>query len=225
MTAAAAHSRLEISRLKCLRMCFRSAVSSRWIALAGEMQLGEPDRAEGEREGELDQAVHRADQLQAAAADVGHERALAREREVVGHRPIGERGLGLGVDDPERDVQLLPHPPHEPGAVLRLPNGRGGHGRHPPHAAPLADLTHAAQGLDGAVHRRVVEAPGAGQSRGQSRLVLQFVDDGEAGGGVVLGDEEADGVGADVDRGDALALDAVAALGHAVAFASPRSSA
>jgi len=43
-------------------------------------------------------------------------------------------------------------------------------------------------------------------------------------GGVVLGDEEPHRIGADVDRGDSLALGAVAA-GHAVAFASPRSSA
>ena len=42
-----------------------------------------------------------------------------------------------------------------------------------------------------------------GQARGEARLVLHLVDDGEAGGGVVLGDQQPDRVGADVDGGDA----------------------
>ena len=36
-------------------------------------------------------------------------------------------------------------------------------------------------------------------------LVLHLVDDLETGGGIVLGHQQADGVGADVDGGDAVA--------------------
>ena len=101
----------------------------------------------GSESGELDQPVHRADQLQAAAADVGHDGALAGEREVVGHRPVGEGGLGLGVDDPERDVQLLPHPPDEPGPFSASRTAAVATAAIRRTPAPLADLAHAGEGL------------------------------------------------------------------------------
>ena len=63
--------------------------------VAGEVQLGQADGAERERDGELDQAVHRADQLEAPAPDVGHQRALARQPEMVGDGTVGQRGLGV----------------------------------------------------------------------------------------------------------------------------------
>ena len=58
----------------------------------------------------------------------------------MGDRPIRERRLGLGVDDPQGNVQLLAHPPHERGAVLGLADGRGGDGGDAFHPAPLAVL-------------------------------------------------------------------------------------
>ena len=207
MTVAAAHSRPEMPRLSCFRTCSRSRSTSLCAApLAGQVQLGEPHGAEGQREGQLDQAVHRADQLQAAAADVGHEGALAGQPEVVRHRAVGERRLGLGVDDAERDVQLL-----------RAPAGRTRR-RSPPRARrrwpPRRSACTPRRWQTSRMRARVcmarsiaalVEAAGRGEPGREAGLVLQLVDDGEAGGGIVLGDEQADGVGADVDGGDALA--------------------
>ena len=174
-------------------------------ALPGEVQLGEPHRAERQREGELDQAVHRADQLEAAAADVGDEGPLAGQMEVVRHRPVAERRLGFGVDDPERDVQLLAHPADEPGPVLGLPHRGGGHRRDPADAAALADLAHPGRAPGAPGPSRLLEAAGAGEPRREAGVVLELVDDGEAGGGIVLGDQQTDGVRADVDGGDPLA--------------------
>ena len=119
--------------------------------------------------GELDQAVHCADQLQAPAADIRHEGALAGEREVVRHRAVGEGGLGLGIDDAEGNVQLLAHPADEPGAVFGLPHRGGGHRGDPPHAPSLADLAHPAEGLDGPVHGGVVQASRPGQTGREAR--------------------------------------------------------
>jgi hypothetical protein len=149
----------------------------------------------------------------------------------MGDRPVGEGRLGLGVDDEQRDVQLLPDPADEPGAVFRFAHRGGRDRRDAVHVAALADLAHAPQGLDGAVHRRFVEAAGARQPRGEPRLILELVDDGEAGGGIVLGHQQAHGVRAYVDRGDPLPLGGgchppvFAGVAHAVTLASPRSSA
>ena len=203
-------------------------------APAGQVELGEPHGAEGKRKGELDQPVHRADQLQAAAADVGHEGALAGQREVVRHRAIGEGGLGLGVDDAERDVQLLPHPADEPGpfSASRTAAVATAAIRRTPRRWQTSRIRR--EGLDGAVHGGVVEAAGGGEARRQAGLVLELVDDGEAGGGVVLRDEQPDRVGADVDGGDALARPGPARAepratvrvpSARLAGASPRSSA
>ena len=170
-----------------------------------QIELGEAHGTEGKREGELHQPIHRPDQLETAAADVGDQGALTRQGEMVRHRAVGQRRFGVGVDDAERDVQLLPHAPDEPRAVLRLPHGRRGHGGDAAHAAALAHLAHPGESLDRALHRGVVETAGAGEPRRQPGLVLQLVDDGEAGGGVVFRDEQADRVRADVDGRDALA--------------------
>ena len=136
----------------------------------------------GQRHGELDQAVHRADQLEAAAADVGHEGALAGQAEVMRHRAVGERRLGLGVDDPERDVELLADPPDERRAVVRLAHGGGGHGGDPlarrgagrPRACGPASASARSMAA-------LVEAAGGGEPGRQAGLVLHLVDDGEAG--------------------------------------------
>ena len=57
----------------------------------------------------------------------------------------------------------------------------------------------------GALDRGVVEAAGLGQPGREAGLVLELVDDLEAGGGIVLRHEQADRVGADVDGREALA--------------------
>ncbi len=144
------------------------------------MELGEAHRAEGEGQGLLDQAVHRADQLEAPAADVGDQGPLTGEGEVMGDRAVGQRGLGFGVDDAEGDVELLPDPAHEPRPVLRLAHRGGGDRGDPPDVPSLAHLAHPAQGLDGPVHGRLVEAAGVGEAGREARLVLQLVDDGES---------------------------------------------
>ena len=134
-------------------------------ALAGQVELGEPHGAERERHGQLDQAVHRADQLEAAAADVGHQGALAGQAEVVRHRAVGEGGLGLRVDDPERDVELLADPADEPGPFSASRTAAVATAAIRLHAAALADLAHAAQRLDGARSMAaLVEAAGGGEA-------------------------------------------------------------
>ena len=206
ITVAPAHSRQGSSRLSCFRMNGRSRgdfLVGRPVA--GQVELGEAHGAERERQGELDQAVHRADQLQAAAADVRHQGALAGQGEVMRHRAVGEGGFGLRVDDPERDVQLLADPADEPGPVLRFAHGGGRHRGDPVHAAALADVAHPAQALHGPVHGGVVEAAGGGQAAGEPGLVLELVHDSETARGIVLRHQQTDGVGSDVDGRDPLA--------------------
>ena len=77
---------------------------------AGKVQFSESDGAERQGEALLHQPVDRADQLQAAAADVRDHRPTAFEREMMRHAAIGEFGFGLGIDDPEIEAHSPPSP-------------------------------------------------------------------------------------------------------------------
>ena len=105
----------------------------------------------------------------------------------------------------ERNAELVAHPLDEVLAVGRLAHRRGGDRSDAAHAAALADHPHAGEAGHGAFHGGVVEVSGGGDALGQAGLVLHLVDHGEAGAGIVLGDEETDGVGAYVEGGQALA--------------------
>ncbi len=86
------------------------------IGLAGEVLLGQPHRAERQRHDVLHQPADGQDQLEAAAADVGHDAAAPHHGEVLPDREKGEPGLGLAVDHLERDADLVLDPPRELGA-------------------------------------------------------------------------------------------------------------
>jgi hypothetical protein len=170
----------------------------RWVSVS-------PHGAERQRDRGLDQAIDRADELEAAAADVGDDGAGSVHPEMVGHRAPREGGLGLGVDDAQRDAELVAHPLDEILAVGGLAHGGSGDGGDAADAAALADHAHAGEPGHRAFHGGRVEVPGGGDTLGEAGLVLHLVHDGEAGAGIVLGHEETDRVGTDVERGEALA--------------------
>ena len=200
------HSRQGNPFRNTFRTCFRSDATSRRMSLPRLRCVSVSRTApSGIEYGRLDETVDRADELEAATADVGHDGARAVHAEMVGHRAPGEGGLGLGVDDAQRDAELVAHPLDELLAVGGLAHRGGGDGGDAADATALADHAHAGEPGHGALHGGGVEVPGGGDALGEARLVLHLVDDGEAGAGIVLGDEEADRVGADVEGGEALA--------------------
>jgi hypothetical protein len=103
------------------------------------------------------------------------------------------------------DAELVADALHERLAVGRLAHRGGGHGGDTADPAALADHPHAPEPGHGALDGGRVELPGGGDALRQAGLVLHLVDHGEAGAGVVLGHQETDGVGPDVERGKALA--------------------
>ena len=74
-----------------------------------------------------------------------------------------------------------------------------------PHAAPTADLHHAAKPVERPLDGDIVEPPRDRHPFGEARLILDLVDDGEAGIGVVFGDGEPNRVRADVNGRNPLA--------------------
>src|SRR5690606_16625829 len=104
----------------------------------------------------------------------------------------------------ERDPHFLLRPPHELAAVLRFPYRRGCHCGDPRRPAPLADLPHPGQGYERMLHGLGIEPAGGGETVRQARLLPHLINDRKAGRLGILGNEEPDRVGSDVDRGEAL---------------------
>ena len=109
-------------------------------------------------------------------------------------------------------------------AVLRLAHRRGGHGRDPPDAAPLGDLAHAAQGLDGPRHRELVEAAGdsarPAASRGWSFTSSTTLKPALR---VELRHQQPDRVGPDIDGAEPFAAARAPSDGRAAAKSSAAS--
>ena len=197
--------------------------------LAGEELLGEPDGAVGKRPAQLDEPVHRADQLEAAAADIGDEGLGVVEPEVMLDRAVGKLGFVLGRDDLQGEAELLTDPPDELRAILRFPDGGGGYCGDPSGPAAAADVRHPPERGQRAVHGGRVEAPRAREPLREPGLRLDLVDRHQARRRVVLGDQQPDRVRPDVDGGQSLPGGRARPLHRCGApagqAASPRSSA
>ena len=165
--------------------------------------------------------IHAQDQLGGAAPEVDNEPrrrcALARPRRALVFTGTQERagegqaGLLLAADDLGLDAQQAPDPGHEVLAVAGVAGGGGGY--EAPHVAPGGDAQLGAVGGVGghggqsALQGLGVEQAGAVHALAQAHDLVTAAQHLQAGTpGVVAvgpGDEEADGVGAAVDCGDA----------------------
>ena len=206
----------EMARASSLSICRRSSGRGSPISVS-------PNRAERQRLLELDQTVAGADQLEAAAPDVGHQRRPAG-REVVDRGPVGKVGLSFRGDDSKRDIER-PYALDELGPVPGLAHRRGGDCAHAAHLQPAARVTHSHQTRHGALYGSLVEPATDAQSGTESRLVLCLLDRGQAGSRVVIGYRKQDGVGSNVDGGQPFGGPSHLPEAAGLCRASPRSSA
>ena len=152
-------------------------------------------RAEVERaQREADFLRHAVEELARLAPEPSEETALAEKRTVM----MQAEKVAADLHDVHEAVAGAQSPVPALSAALRRLERRAA------HAPALTDRAHPAQSREGAIHRLLVEPPRGGEPTGEPRLVLHFVDHGEAGDRVVLRDQEPDGVGADVEGGEAL---------------------
>ena len=169
-----------------------------------QVALGESKRAEGERRQVVEHAVGGERQLERAAADVHHDRAAdaeveVRERAAEARAALRRRRRGRGPGDPppaERARRTASAFDASRTALVATASMRSA----PSCRASVAMRSSASSG---ALHRRVAELARSIEVGAEPRRRLHLVDDGDRAVGGDVGDDLANRVRADVDRGDA----------------------
>ena len=116
---------------------------------------------------------------------------------------MNEAGLLDPGDDLDVHAGLLPGPPEEHAAVLRLPDGAGRH-RRDRGAMDVRDLPEARQGGDPPVDRILIEVLHVTAPRAEPHHLLLPLEDLQAPEAPHAGDHEMDRVRPDVDGGEDL---------------------
>jgi hypothetical protein len=163
----------------------------------------QPRRAEGEAPGQLRPFAFAGRHLQAAPADVDHQQPARGERRPAPRGQVGEPRLLHPGQHGDGHPGGLPDPAEHLQAVAGLADRRGrdadqGAGpeavRHRPHPGDAGDQP--ADRVGGQAHRR------EGRLR-QPQGVALAADHGEGAVGVAVDHHQVDGVGADVENGQA----------------------
>jgi hypothetical protein len=171
-----------------------------------EKALREPKRAEGEGDEVIEHAVGGERELERPPADVHHHGAADAEVEVGERAEVREPRLVLPVDDTDRETGLLADARDELLRVPRVAHRARRHGLDPRGTELPGEGGHARDGLGGALHRLGAEETRAFEIGAEPRRLLHLVHDGDRTVRRDVRNDLADGVGADVDRGDAARL-------------------
>ena len=115
-----------------------------------------------------------------------------------------EERLVAPFEHPELELRRLAHHLGELARVGRVANGAGGHGLDARGAELAGERRHANDGLGSALHRRLRQLAAGVHAGAEPRSRLHLIDDPDVAVGRHVGDDRADRVGADVDRGDAI---------------------
>jgi len=99
----------------------------------------------------------------------------------------------LRRDDPQWDAQIA-HPLRKRFPIPGIPDGGRGDCHDALHSVVHADGVHAPETLECLVHGFIAKSSGGGHTSPEAGLILGFFDDGEALGGVELGNDEEYGV-------------------------------
>jgi hypothetical protein len=168
-----------------------------------DVALGQAQHAQLLGDDLLQAAAHAQRQLQAAAADVDHQRAPALQVDAVQRGQVDETRLPLAGDGLGPDLDGAAHLLQEVLAVGGLADGGGGHRQDLVDAVRLGQPAVAAQGLQAAPHG-LGRQPAAGErARAQADHLLLAAHDLEGAGPGHVDDHEVERVAAQVHGGDA----------------------
>ena len=142
-------------------------------------------------------------QLDAAAADVDHDRGAPGYVYAVHRRAMDEARLLGPRDDADLDAGPLADGVQELAPVVRLADGARRGGDDLVHVVRLGQARELAERLEGREHRRLGERAPAEAAGAEPDHLLLAVDDLERAVRPYLHDDDVDGIGADVDGGDA----------------------
>ena len=168
--------------------------------LATEEPLGEADGAELEAACVEHPPRTTEHELGAAPSDVDQQHLLVEHRHCLQHAQMNEPCLLHARDHLDLDARLGARPVEEDIPVLRLPHRARRH-RVDGRAGDIRDLAEALEGLDATGDGRGLEHLHVARPRAQAHHLLLPVDHLEAVPAERAGDEQMDGVGADVDGG------------------------
>ncbi|MNM94199.1 hypothetical protein D3C81_1065950 [compost metagenome] len=141
------------------------------------------------------------DELGAAAADVGHQALALGVRQAVRHAEVDQARLLATGDQLHLMAEQLLGAADEHRTVARLAQGVGGDDAHRALRQAMDQLGVAAQAVEAAGHRRLVEVALLVEAGGQLDLLAEAVEQAD----LALVDarqDHVDAVGADVDGGD-----------------------
>ena len=173
--------------------------------VVGQVLVPHAQHAEGERPGRLDGAVPEVHDLHAAAADVDQQAVFDGQAVDRAHeRPLR---LGLRVDHVDREAQAAAGGRQDGVRVAGVAQGGRRDGLDTLCAGPAGDghelVQRGQRGGDGVVGQAAVGP----QREGEAQRRAQLLHDLEMAARLHLDDDDARGVGSQIDGGDAFGAD------------------
>ncbi len=168
-----------------------------------DVLLGQPDRAERQRQNFIDHGSDDQHQFHAAAAEIDDRGGALVEREVLLHAAERETRFLLGGDDFHLDAIALAGRLDELVPVPGLPDRA--RRDHPDlvHLVTVRDRLHRAERFERALEGRVADPAGLEQALAEPGLGALVIEDGVRGRALYFRDDEAQRVRAYIDRREA----------------------
>ena len=161
----------------------------------------EHERADWDGPGVQGLAVRKVDDLQTAAADVDEETVFGRE--AVDRPEKGQAGFVLRVDEGDVQVEFVAQALNEGLAVRGAAHGGGRDGGGANRSRAARDGREVFESVQGPLEGGGAELSAAADLEGETQRSTLLVNDFEMSPGFRLHDDDAPGIGTDVDNGDA----------------------
>ena len=164
--------------------------------------FGESDGAKGQGGNALNEVILCQDELERAAADVHHDRAAGTELEMGQRTAIAEQRFFLAAQDAHGSSGERFHFPGKVCTVGGIADSAGGDDLDAGRAQLVGEHDHAMHRSHGRINGGGRQRAGCFETLTQPRHRFHLVDHADLTGGRHICHNLADGVGADVDRGD-----------------------
>ncbi len=152
------------------------------------------------------------DHLDRAAAQIEQGHAPLAQIQAAAGAQVDQARLLVAANDADLDADLVAHGAHELAAVLGLAHRAGGDGDQGVGLVAVGDAAQGAQRRQAALEDLGRDDAGAQRGVAQAHHLLGPVADLDAPAGFHLGDDQVEGVGSDIQGGNAHKEDLIAPL-------------
>ena len=168
-----------------------------------EKPFGEPHSAEGQGSHALDESILGQHKLERTTTDIHHQRTAGAQLEMRQGTAITEQRFFLAAQDAHTPAGERLHPAGKLGAVGGVTYGAGCHDLDSGGAQLAGQRHHSLYRGHSSIDGRRRQRTGRLQSLTESRHRFHLVDHADLPGGRHIRHDLSNGIGADVDRGDA----------------------